>query len=115
MTDPVIALLKPLLDSLTLLLIAIMVMMIVGTAVDMTPTILILTLVLMPLVKATGIDPVDFGVLLIPVGSVLDVVAGVGRMKIDEVTVGVLPFMIVLFPMVLFPSLVKVPARWLYG
>ena len=111
----------------TLLLIAIMVLvMVVGTAMDMTPTILILTPVLMPVVKAAGIDPVYFGVLFIinnsiglitpPVGTVLNVVAGVGRMKMDEVTKGVLPFMLaefaVMFLMVLFPPLVTVPAKW---
>jgi tripartite ATP-independent transporter DctM subunit len=47
----VVALLKPLLDQPTLLMVAIMVLtMVVGTAMDMTPTILILTPVLMPLV-----------------------------------------------------------------
>ena len=50
-------LLRPLLDNQTLLLIAIMLLvMLVGTAMDMTPTILILTPVLMPVVKAAGID-----------------------------------------------------------
>ncbi len=127
--DQVITLLKPLLDSPTLLLLAMMLLvMVVGTAMDMTPTILILTPVLMPLVKAAGIDPVYFGVLFIinnsiglvtpPVGTVLNVVAGVGRMRMDEVTRGVLPFMTVqfaiMFLMVLFPSLIMVPARWFY-
>ena len=128
--DQVIALLQPLLDSPTLLLLAMMVLvMIVGTAMDMTPTILILTPVLMPLVKAAGIDPVYFGVLFIinnsiglitpPVGTVLNVVAGVGKMRMDDVTRGVLPFMAVqfaiMFLLVLFPQLVMWPARFLYG
>lgn len=122
-------LLRPLLDNQTLLLTAIMVLvMLVGTAMDMTPTILILTPVLMPLIKAAGIDPVYFGVLFIvnnsiglitpPVGTVLNVVAGVGRMKMDEVTRGVLPFMAaqfaVMFVMVLFPQTVLAPLRWFY-
>jgi tripartite ATP-independent transporter DctM subunit len=126
----VIGLLQPFMGNQTLLLIAIMILvMVVGTAMDMTPTILILTPVLMPVVKAAGIDPVYFGVLFIinnsiglitpPVGTVLNVVAGVGRMKIDEVTKGVLPFMLaefaVMFLMVLFPPLVTVPAKWLSG
>jgi TRAP-type C4-dicarboxylate transport system permease large subunit len=103
--------------------------MVVGTAMDMTPTILILTPVLMPVIKAAGIDPIYFGVLFIinnsiglitpPVGTVLNVVAGVGRIKMDEVTKGVLPFMlaefIIMFLMVLFPGLVTVPAKWLGG
>jgi len=128
--DQVIALLQPLLDSPTLLLLAMMVLvMIVGTAMDMTPTILILTPVLMPLVKAAGIDPVYFGVLFIinnsiglitpPVGTVLNVVAGVGKMRMDDVTRGVLPFMAVqfaiMFLLVLFPQLVMWPARFLYN
>ena len=126
----IIELLQPLLDSPKLLMFAIMLLvMVVGTAMDMTPTILILTPVLMPLVKAAGIDPVYFGVLFIinnsiglvtpPVGTVLNVVAGVGKMRMDDVTRGVLPFMAVqfavMFLMVLFPQIVMVPARWLYG
>jgi tripartite ATP-independent transporter DctM subunit len=125
----VVTLLKPLLGSPTLLMIAIMILvMIVGTALDMTPTILILTPVLMPLVLAAGIDPVYFGVLFMinnaiglitpPVGVVLNTVAGVGRIHMDVVTKGVIPFMIaefiVMFAMVLFPKLVLVPAHWFY-
>ncbi|MCR5868111.1 MULTISPECIES: TRAP transporter large permease subunit [Aquincola] len=124
-----VELLRPLLDNQTLLLVAIMLLvMLVGTAMDMTPTILIMTPVLMPLIKAAGIDPIYFGVLFIinnsiglvtpPVGTVLNVVAGVGRMKMDEVTRGVLPFMAaqfaVMFVMVLFPQTVLAPLRWFY-
>ena len=123
-----VSLLQPFMDNQTLLLIAIMLLVIaVGTAMDMTPTILIMTPVLMPVVKAAGIDPVYFGVLFImnnaiglitpPVGTVLNVVAGVGKMKMDEVTRGVVPFMLaqfaVMFLLVLFPSLVLAPMRWL--
>ncbi|MES2481369.1 MAG: TRAP transporter large permease subunit, partial [Pseudomonadota bacterium] len=58
----IVALLQPLLDNPKLLMLAIMVLtMVVGTALDMTPTILLLTPVLMPVVKAAGIDPVYFG------------------------------------------------------
>lgn len=126
----VIGLLQPFMDNKILLMLAIMVLvMVVGTAMDMTPTILILTPVLMPVVKAAGIDPVYFGVMFIinnsiglitpPVGTVLNVVAGVGRMKMDDVTRGVMPFMIaefvVMFLMVIFPWLVTGPARFLHG
>jgi tripartite ATP-independent transporter DctM subunit len=125
----VVSLLKPLLDSPTLLMMGIMLLvMIVGTALDMTPTILILTPVLMPIVYAAGIDPIYFGVLFMinnaiglitpPVGVVLNTVAGVGKVPMDVVTRGVIPFMIaeflIMFAMVLFPQLVLVPARWFY-
>jgi len=126
----VVEMLQPFMGNKILLMAAIMVLvMVVGTAMDMTPTILILTPVLMPLVRAAGIDPVYFGVLFIinnsiglvtpPVGTVLNVVAGVGRMKMDDVTRGVVPFMVaeflIMFLMVAFPALVIVPARWFDG
>jgi len=126
--DQVITLLQPLLDSPTLLMFAIMILcMIVGTAMDMTPTILILTPVLMPLVKAAGIDPVYFGVLFIinnsiglvtpPVGTVLNVVAGVGRLSLHQVIKGVNPFLftyvLILALFVVFPQIVTAPVAWM--
>jgi tripartite ATP-independent transporter DctM subunit len=125
----IVELLQPMLGSPKLLMLAIMVLtMVVGTALDMTPTILLLTPVLMPVVKAAGIDPVYFGVLFIinnaiglitsPVGTVLNSVAGAGKITMDEVTKGVVPFMIaqfiIMFLMVAFPQLVLVPAHWFY-
>jgi len=106
-----------------------LIVVIVGTALDMTPTILILTPVLMPIVREAGIDPVYFGVLFIinnaiglitpPVGVVLNVVCGVAKVSMDEVMRGVWPFMlaqlIVLALLTLFPALVLVPAKWLGG
>ena len=123
-------LVRPLMGSPTLLMVAIMILVvIVGTALDMAPTILILTPILMPIIKQAGIDPVYFGVLFIinnaiglitpPVGIVLNVVCGVSRISMEEVIKGVWPFMIaqlvVLFLMVLFPQLVTGPAKWFGG
>src|SRR5204863_4411637 len=122
-----IALLEPFMGSPIPLMIAIMVLvMAVGTAMDMTPTILILTPVLMPVVRAAGIDPVYFGVLFVinnaiglitpPAGTVLNTVAGVGRIKMDDVTRGMRPFrsaeFATTFLVVLFPQLAIVPAKW---
>jgi TRAP-type transport system large permease protein len=125
----VVSLVQPLMDNPTLLMLAIMLLvMVVGTAMDMAPTILILTPVLMPVVKTAGIDPVYFGVLFMincaiglitpPVGTVLNTVAGVGRISVDAVTRGVMPFMLAQFILLLlltvFPKLVLVPASWFY-
>ena len=99
----------------------------VGTALDLVPSILILTPILMPVVKEAGIDPVYFGVMFImnnaiglitpPVGPVLNVAAGVGRVSMDAVIRGVLPFMlaqtIVLGLLIAFPSIVIESARFL--
>jgi len=120
-------LLQPLMHNKTLLLLAMMALVVVvGTAMDMTPTILILTPVLVPVCKAAGIDPVYFGVLFIinnaiglitpPVGTVLNVVCGVSKVSMEGVIKGVWPFMLVqlfvLLLLTLFPSLVMVPAAW---
>ena len=101
----IVDLLKPFMGNQTLLLVAIMVLVvIVGTAMDMTPTILILTPILMPIIKAAGIDPVYFGVLFIvnnsiglitpPVGTVLNVVAGVSKISMEDLIKGVWPFLL---------------------
>ena len=119
---------EPLIDRPMLLMVAMMVLVfIVGTALDLTPTILILTPVLMPIVKQAGIDPVYFGVLFIinnaiglitpPVGVVLNVVSGVGRIPLGKVTVGVWPFLvaetIVLALLIIFPDIVMLPLHYL--
>jgi tripartite ATP-independent transporter DctM subunit len=126
----VASLLAPFMGDPMILMIAMMVLVvIVGTALDMTPTILILTPVLMPIVKQAGIDPIYFGVLFIinnsiglitpPVGTVLNVVCGVAKIKMDDIIRGVWPFMIaqliVLFLLVVFPILVTGPAKWFGG
>ena len=123
----IVGLLEPFMGNKILLMFAMMaVVVIVGTAMDMTPTILILTPVLMPIVMKAGIDPIYFGVLFIinnaiglippPVGTVLNVVAGVGKISMDDLMKGVWPFMvaelIMLLLMILFPALVIVPASW---
>ena len=120
-------LLEPFMDDPKLLMLVIMVLVVVvGTAMDMTPTILILTPVLVPVIKQAGIDPVYFGVLFIinnaiglitpPVGTTLNVICGVAKVKMDEVIVGIMPFLLaeltVLFLLVMFPSLVMTPLRW---
>ncbi len=119
--------LEPFMGNKMLLMFVIMVLIVVvGTALDFTPTVLILTPVLMPVVLQAGIDPVYFGVLFImnnaiglitpPVGTVLNVVCGVARISMGEAFRGVLPFLLaelaVLFLLVLFPDIVLVPLKW---
>jgi len=123
-------LIEPLMGNKTLLMFALMfLVVIVGTALDFSPTVLILTPVLMPIVKQAGIDPVYFGVLFIinnaiglitpPVGIVLNVVSGVARVPMGAVIRGVNPFLIaqliVLVLLIVVPELVTVPLAWLRG
>ena len=120
--------LGPLVDSPRLLMAVMMVVLIiVGTALDLTPTILIFAPVMLPIAVKAGIDPVYFGLMFVlngaiglitpPVGTVLNVVAGVGRMPLHQVIRGVSPFLItytlILFLFVLFPQIVTAPVAWM--
>jgi tripartite ATP-independent transporter DctM subunit len=129
-SNQIVDMARPFMGNQTILMIFLMLLVVVvGTALDMTPTILILTPILMPIVREAGIDPVYFGVLFIinnaiglltpPVGVVLNVVCGVSKVSMDDLIRGVWPFMIaqlaVLFLLILFPVLVTGPAKWFVG
>jgi tripartite ATP-independent transporter DctM subunit len=117
-------LVQPFMDNKTLLMFVLMLMVfIIGTALDFTPTVLIMTPVLMPVVKQAGIDPVYFGVLFIinnaiglvtpPVGTVLNVVCSIAKIPMSGAIKGVMPFMIaqtvVMLLLVVFPEIVMWP------
>lgn len=123
-------LLAPFMSDKIMLMFAInIVVLIVGTAMDLMPTVLILTPVLMPIVLKAGIDPIYFGFMFVfnnciglltpPVGTVLNVAAGVGKVSMDDIIKGVIPFMwveiILLLLLTLFPQLVLVPLKWFTG
>lgn len=115
-------------NPLLLMALIMLIVVIVGTALDFIPTILILTPVLLPIIKAAGIDPVYFGVMLImnsaiglitpPVGTVLNVVCAVARIKYVDAVRGVMPFLIaetvLLVLLILFPQLITEPLAWFY-
>jgi tripartite ATP-independent transporter DctM subunit len=117
-----------LVDNPRLLMAVMMVaLVLIGTALDLTPTILIFAPVMLPIAVKAGIDPVYFGLMFVlngaiglitpPVGTVLNVVAGVGRLPLHEVIRGVNPFLItylaILTLFVLFPQIVTAPLAWL--
>jgi TRAP-type transport system large permease protein len=121
-------LLEPFTGNKTVLMAVIMVLVVViGTALDMGPTIMILTPVFMPIIREAGIDPVYFGVLFImnnaiglitpPVGIVLNVICGVSKVSMKQLMNGLWPFLwaevAVMFLLVAFPSIVLVPLKWL--
>ncbi|MDA7086170.1 TRAP transporter large permease subunit [Pseudomonas sp. SA3-5] len=122
------AMLGPLLNHPHLLMLAIMLLMVaVGMVLDLTPTILILAPVLAPIAVKAGIDPVYFGVMFVligsiglitpPVGTVLNVVGGIGRLRMEILVRGVMPFFLIYLGIVAlliaFPTIVTVPLAWL--
>jgi len=82
---------------------------------------------MLPIATKAGIDPVYFGLMFVlngaiglitpPVGTVLNVVAGVGRLRLDEVIKGVNPFLVaylfLLTLFVIFPQIVIAPVAWM--
>jgi TRAP-type transport system large permease protein len=100
----------------------------VGMVMDLTPTILILAPVLAPLAVKAGIDPVYFGFVFIfvgclglltpPVGTVLNVVAGIGRLRMEPVIRGVMPFLLIYMTMlallIVFPAIVLWPLKLMF-
>jgi tripartite ATP-independent transporter DctM subunit len=122
--------LQPLIDSPRLLMFVIMLIVLaVGMVMDLSPTVLILVPLFMPVVKMAGIDPVYFGLMFIlncsiglltpPVGTVLNVICGVGRVPMSVAVRGVVPFIFayaaLLGLFIIFPQLITVPANFLGG
>jgi TRAP-type C4-dicarboxylate transport system permease large subunit len=120
--------LGPLIEQPRLLMVVMMVVLvIIGTALDLTPTILIFAPVMLPIAVKAGIDPVYFGLMFVlngaiglitpPVGTVLNVVAGVGRLSLPQVIRGVNPFLVtyvaILALFVAFPQIVTAPVAWM--
>jgi TRAP-type transport system large permease protein len=120
--------LGPLVQSPRLLMAVMMIVLVlIGTALDLTPTILIFAPVMLPIAVKAGIDPVYFGLMFVlngaiglitpPVGTVLNVVAGVGRLPLHQVIKGVNPFLVtyvlILALFVVFPQLVIAPIAWM--
>jgi tripartite ATP-independent transporter DctM subunit len=120
--------LGPLVGSPRLLMAVMMVVLVlIGTALDLTPTILIFAPVMLPIAQKAGIDPVYFGLMFVlngaiglitpPVGTVLNVVAGVGRLSMHQVIKGVNPFLItyvaILALFTAFPQIVTQPVHWM--
>lgn len=127
--EALIEMLGPLIDSPMLLMFSLVVLLtLIGTAMDLTPTILILAPVLMPVIQKAGIDPTYFGVIFImvgcaglltpPVGTVLNVVCGVARVRMEDIIKGVWPYVLaytaLISLMVIFPEIIMAPLRWFY-
>ncbi len=101
-------LLQTLTDNPILILLMInLILLILGTFMDMAPLIVITSPIFLPVAMATGMDPVQFGIMLMlnlgiglvtpPVGSVLFVGCAVGKIKVEEAVRTIWPFYLALF------------------
>ena len=106
-----------------ILLLINIILLILGTFMDMAPMIIICTPIFLPLVKAFGIDPVHFGVILIlnagiglntpPVGSVLFVGCAVGKITIGEAMKTIWPFFGASIAVLMIVTYVPAVSLWL--
>ncbi|MEM6328169.1 MAG: TRAP transporter large permease subunit, partial [Bacteroidota bacterium] len=106
-------------NPIVLLLLINLVLLAVGTFMDMTPAILIFTPIFLPVAVSLGIDPLHFGILMVlnlciglctpPVGTVLFAGCGVAGVPVSRIARPLLPLyiamLIALVVVVLFPSL----------
>ncbi len=88
-------------DKIVLLLIINIILLLVGTFMDMTPAVLIFTPIFLPVVVDLGVDPIHFGIIMVvnlsvglctpPVGSVLFIGCSVAKIGIEKVIRPMLP------------------------
>ena len=98
-------------------------LLLLGTVMDMAPLILILTPILLPVIIGIGVDPVHFGMIMLvnlgiglitpPVGAVLFVGAAVGKVTIENTVKALLPFYVALFMVLMLVTYVPAISLWL--
>lgn len=112
-------------NPLVIMLMINLLLLFVGTFMDMTPAVLIFTPIFLPIAQTLGIDPVHFGIILIanlciglctpPVGTCLFLGCGVGNTTIARVTPFMIPFFIAMFIGLMLISYVPGLSMWLPG
>jgi tripartite ATP-independent transporter DctM subunit len=106
-----------------ILLLINLLLLVLGTLMDMAPLILILTPILLPLVVKLGVDPVHFGMIMMvnlgiglltpPVGAVLFVGSAVGKLKIEAVVRALYPFFGAMLVVLALVTYVPAVSLWL--
>jgi tripartite ATP-independent transporter DctM subunit len=114
-------------SKVAILLLINLLLLAVGTFMDITPAVLIFTPIFLPVAEQLGISPLHFGIMMVlnlciglctpPVGSILFVGCGIGRTTVPRTTKALLPFyavmVLVLFLVVYLPWLTEALPRLL--
>jgi tripartite ATP-independent transporter DctM subunit len=98
-------------------------LLVLGCLLDMAPAILICTPILLPVMRNFGVDPVHFGMIMMPnlgiglchppVGSILFVGCAVGKVRIEDVMREIWPFYLVMFGVLMAVTYVPAISLWL--
>jgi tripartite ATP-independent transporter DctM subunit len=116
-------------DPLVLLLLINILLVVLGTAIEGTSALIILTPIFIPVITKFGIDPVHFGIIMVmnltiagvtpPVGQMMFISSQVLKVSMEEYTVEVLPFigsmLVVLILCTVFPGFTLWLPNWVYG
>ena len=110
-------------DKNVILMMLNILLLILGCLLDMAPSILICTPILLPVVAGLGVDPVQFGMIMMlnlgiglchpPVGSILFVGCAVGRVTMEQVMRRIWPFYGVMFAVLMLVTYLPVISLWL--
>lgn len=110
-------------SKIIILLLINLILLVVGTFMDMTPAVLIFTPIFLPVVTALGITPLHFGIMMVlnltiglttpPVGSVLFVGCGIGKTTIAGLTKSLLPFYLIMILALMLVTYIPEISLWL--
>jgi tripartite ATP-independent transporter DctM subunit len=112
-------------DKYVILLMINVLLLALGTLMDLAPLLLICAPILLPVVVQFGVDPVHFGIIMLvnlgmglvtpPVGSVLFVGCAVGKVSIEEVTRTIWPFYLAMLLVLGLVTYIPALSLWLPG
>ncbi len=110
-------------NKIVIFLVINLVLLIIGTFMDMTPAVLIFTPIFLPVVVALGMDPVHFGIVLVlnlciglctpPVGTILFVGSGVAKISVSKVIKPLFPFLLIMVMVLLLITYIPEIAMYL--
>lgn len=110
-------------NKVILLLLINIILLVVGTFMDMAPALLIFTPIFLPVAQSVGMDAIQFGVMIVmnlsigtitlPVGSVLFVGCSVAELKVEDVIRRLLPYFAAICVSLLFVTFVPAVSTWL--
>lgn len=112
-------------NRIVILLIINVILLIVGTFMDMAPALMIFTPIFLPVARSVGMNDIQFGVMMVmnlaigtvtpPVGSVLFVGCSVAKLKVENVIRRLVPYFLVIITALLFVTFVPAISEWLPG
>lgn len=119
-------LLQPLINSPHLLFIIIIItILIINIIINLTPTILILTPILIPLIKKTKINPIYFNIIFIinysinlitpPINNILNIISKITKLKFNNTIKNIFPYVLILYSLLIIfifiPNLIILPLK----